>query len=328
MGATIDWPRPGEVTPMTATVAERRGSAPDRTLGEGWTFERKLDGYRCLAWIDGPAGGGGVALRSRTGQSYDAALPELRASLRDQVLGRAILDGELVAYDGDRTSFQRLQRRIGVRPSPGAELVEVRFVAFDLLWFDAHDLRPLDLASRIATLRQVVAPGGLVELAAPLQGDPVDLLARACADGWEGLMAKRLGSTYQPRRSKDWRKLKCTASQEVVVGGWTEPSGSRTGLGALLVGVHDETGLRYAGKVGTGFDAEALRTLPRLLTEIERPTSPFVDPVKERTAHWVEPQLVAAVEFGEWSEGGRLRHPSFQGLRTDKVPAEVVREQR
>lgn len=313
---------------MTATVAERRGAAPDRTMGEGWTFERKLDGYRCLAWVDGAAGGDGVALRSRTGQSYDAALPELRASLRQQVLGRAILDGELVAYDGDRTSFQRLQRRIGVRPSPGADLVEVRFVAFDLLWFDAHDLRPLDLASRTGALRQVVQPGGLVELAESLEGDPAELLARACAEGWEGLMAKRLGSTYQPRRSKDWRKLKCTASQEVVVGGWTEPSGSRTGLGALLVGVHDERGLRYAGKVGTGFDTEALRTLPRLLTAIERPTSPFVDPVKERSAHWVEPQLVAAVEFGEWSEGGRLRHPSFQGLRTDKDPATVVREQR
>ena len=140
-------------------------------------------------------------------------------------------------------------------------------------------------------------------------------------------MAKRLGSTYQARRSKDWRKLKCTASQEVVVGGWTEPSGSRTGLGALLVGVHDETGLRYAGKVGTGFDTEALRTLPKALTAIERPTSPFVDVVKERTAHWVEPRLVAAVEFGEWSEAGRLRHPSFGGLRTDKAPADVVREQ-
>lgn len=313
---------------MTATVAERRGAAPERALGEGWTFERKLDGYRCLAWVEGPAGGDDVALRSRTGQSYDAALPELRASLRSQVLGRAILDGELVAYDGDRTSFQRLQRRIGVRPTSGAELVEVRFVAFDLLWFDAHDLRPLDLGSRTEMLRQVVEPGGLVELTEALEGDPAELLAHACAAGWEGLMAKRIGSTYQPRRSRDWRKLKCTASQEVVVGGWTEPSGSRTGLGALLVGVHDGSGLRYAGKVGTGFDTEALRTLPRLLADLERPTSPFVDPVKERTAHWIDPQLVAAVEFGEWSEGGRLRHPSFQGLRTDKDPRQVVREQR
>ncbi|HRW39853.1 MAG: non-homologous end-joining DNA ligase [Acidimicrobiales bacterium] len=312
---------------MTASVAERRGTVPGRDLGEGWAFERKLDGYRCLAWVDGPSGGDGVALRSRTGQSFDAALVELRASLRDQVLGRAILDGELVAYEGDRTSFQRLQRRIGVRPLPGAELVEVRLVAFDLLWFDDHDLRPLDLASRTEALRQVVRPGGLVEVAEPLHGDPAELLARACAAGWEGLVAKRLGSSYQPRRSRDWRKLKCTASQEVVVGGWTEPSGSRTGLGALLVGVHDETGLRYAGKVGTGFDTDDLRTLPRALTAIERSSSPFVDRVKERTAHWVEPQLVAAVEFGEWSEGGRLRHPSFQGLRVDKDPADVVREQ-
>ncbi|MEZ5183354.1 MAG: hypothetical protein R2702_16000 [Acidimicrobiales bacterium] len=223
------------------------GSGP----GRGWSFERKLDGYRCLAWVDGPSGGDGVALRSRTGQSYDAALVELRASLRDQVLGRAILDGELVAYEGDRTSFQRLQRRIGVRPSPGAELVEVRFAAFDLLWFDEHDLRPSTSRHAPRPSGRWCGPGARRGRPA-LHGDPAALLARACAAGWEGLMAKRLASTYQPRRSRDWRKLKCTASQEVVVGGWTEPSGSRTGLGALLVGVHDETGLRYAGRWAPG----------------------------------------------------------------------------
>jgi bifunctional non-homologous end joining protein LigD len=302
---------------MTATTTDRRA------FGEGWTFERKLDGYRCLAWVDGD----GVALRSRTGQSFDAALGELRTSLREQVLGRAILDGELVAMDGDRTSFHRLQRRIGVRPSAHAgPLAEVRFVAFDLLWFDQHDLRPLDLASRRAALDEVLAPGGLVDRSVPLEGDGPSLFDAACAAGWEGLIAKRLGSRYLAKRSRDWCKLKCTASQEVVIGGWTEPSGSRTGLGALLVGVHDERGLRYAGKVGTGFDADALRTLPAALGAIERPTSPFVDPVKERTAHWVAPQLVAQVSFVEWSDAGRLRHPSFGGLRTDKDPVSVVRE--
>jgi bifunctional non-homologous end joining protein LigD len=202
----------------------------------------------------------------------------------------------------------------------------VRFVAFDLLWFDAHDLRPLDLATRTATLRQVATPGGLVEVSVPLEGDADELLATACAAGWEGLVAKRLASTYQPRRSRDWCKLKCTASQEVVVGGWTEPSGSRTGLGALLVGVHDDTGLRYAGKVGSGFDHDVLRDLPRLLGGLERPSSPFVDAVREPTAHWIEPQLVAQVTFAEWSDGGRLRHPRFDGLRDDKDPRSVVRE--
>jgi bifunctional non-homologous end joining protein LigD len=322
------WPEPGTIVAMTATTTDRRG------FDDGWTLERKLDGFRCLAWVDGEAGGDGVRLRSRAGQSYDVELPELRASLRQQVLGRAILDGELVAMDGDRTSFQLLQQRIGgwrtaLGPRTAAaagERPEVRFVAFDLLWFDAHDLRPLDLASRLATLRQVVAPGGLVDVSQPLDGEASELLASACAAGWEGLVAKRLASTYQAKRSRDWCKLKCTASQEVVIGGWTEPSGSRTGLGALLVGVHDERGLRYAGKVGSGFDHDALRALPRLLGELEQPTSPFVDPVRERGAHWTHPQLVAQVTFGEWSDGGRLRHPRFDGLRADKDPASVVRE--
>lgn len=308
---------------MTATTTDRRA------FDEGWVLERKLDGFRCLAWVDGDAGGEGVHLRSRTGQSYDALLPEVRAALRAQVVGRAILDGELVAMDGDRTSFQRLQQRIGGwrgAPKPADADVEVRFVAFDLLWFDAHDLRPLDLATRTATLREVVRPGGPIEVAEPLEGTAAELLDHACAAGWEGVMAKRLGSTYQPRRSKDWCKLKCTASQEVVVGGWTEPSGSRTGLGALLVGVHDDRGLRYAGKVGSGFDRDALRALPQLLGELERPTSPFVDVVRERGAHWIAPELVAQVTFSEWSEGGRLRHPRFDGLRSDKDPASVVRE--
>jgi bifunctional non-homologous end joining protein LigD len=308
---------------MTATTTDRR------SFDDGWVLERKLDGFRCLAWVDGDAGGDGVHLRSRTGMSYDALLPEVRSALRSQVVGRAILDGELVAMEGDRTSFQRLQQRIGGwrgGPKPGDGDVEVRFVAFDLLWFDAHDLRPLDLAARTATLRDIVRPEGLIEVAEPLVGSAEELFARACASGWEGLMAKRLGSTYQPKRSKDWCKLKCTASQQVVVGGWTEPSGSRTGVGALLVGVHDDRGLRYAGKVGSGFDHEALRTLPRVLGERERPTSPFVDVVRERGAHWIEPVLVAQVTFSEWSDGGRLRHPRFDGLRTDEDPASVVRE--
>ncbi|MCB1039431.1 MAG: non-homologous end-joining DNA ligase [Acidimicrobiales bacterium] len=302
---------------MTATVGEVG------VLGDGWRFERKLDGFRCLAWVDGTD----ARLRSRSGQSFDEALPELRAAISDQTIGRAILDGELVGYDAEGTSFQQLQRRIGRRPQPGAGAeVAVGFVAFDLLWFADHDLRPLDLDTRVSTLREVVTPGGLVALSEPLEGDGPALLADACARGWEGLVAKRRGSTYVGRRSGDWRKIKCTRSQEVVVGGWTDPQGSRDGLGALLVGVHDAAGLRYAGRVGTGFDAEALRALPPVLASLERVTSPFVDAVRERGAHWIEPQIVIQVDFREWSDAGRLRNPSFRGLRDDKQASEVIRE--
>ena len=161
------------------------------------------------------------------------------------------------------------------------------------------------------------------------EGDTERRFAEACAAGWEGLIAKVADAPYVGGRSRDWLKLKCLAEQEVVVGGWTEPRGSRTGLGALLVGVHDETRvLRYAGKVGTGFGRATLDSLVARLAPLERDTSPFAEPIKPRVAgvHWAEPRLVAQVAFQEWTRAGRLRQPRFLGLREDKAPEEVVRE--
>jgi bifunctional non-homologous end joining protein LigD len=163
-------------------------------------------------------------------------------------------------------------------------------------------------------------------LSEALPGDAEELLAAACARGWEGLIAKRRGSTYQPRRSKDWLKLKCVHAQEVVVGGFTEPKGSRTGLGALLVGVYDGDELRYAGKVGTGFDNATLHALYQDLSGRERSSSPFSGSVREPAVHWVEPTLVVEVGFGEWTASGHLRHPRYLGLRPDKDARDVVRE--
>ena len=159
-------------------------------------------------------------------------------------------------------------------------------------------------------------------------GDGAALLADACAQGWEGLIAKRADAAYAGGRSRDWLKLKCVRDQEFVVGGWTDPGGARHGLGALLVGYHDTTGdLRYAGKVGTGFDEAALTMLHGRLADLHTATSPFVDAVREKGQHWVRPDLVAAVGFSEWTGDGRLRHPRYQGLREDKDPRQVVREQ-
>jgi bifunctional non-homologous end joining protein LigD len=301
---------PAEIRAMAATSTDRR------TFGDDWVFERKLDGYRCLAWVDD----GEVRLRSRNGLSFDATYPEVARALAARARGSLVVDGEVVAMVDGQTSFERLQQKAG-DPS-----VPVQYVVFDLLWFDGNDLRPLGLEDRQAALAEVLEPGGPIVLSQALPGDGEALLSAACGLGWEGLIAKRRGSTYQPRRSKDWLKLKCVHQQEVVVGGFTEPKGSRTGLGALLVGVYDGDELRYAGKVGTGFDTATLHALYRELIAAERPTSPFASVVKERSVHWVEPSMVVEVGFGEWTSSGHLRHPRYLGRRPDKDPLEVVRE--
>ena len=212
----------------------------------------------------------------------------------------------------------------------------MQYVVFDLLWFDGHDLRPLPLSARQDALRDVIDWGDSLVRSEALSGDGPTLLNRACELGWEGLIAKRLASTYQHRRSRDWQKLKCSAQQEVVVGGFTPPRGSRTGFGALLVGVYDQpgageagqpsAGLRYAGKVGTGFDDATLTALHGRLLELEEPDSPFADHVPERSARWVRPELVVEVGFTEWTDGARLRQPRYLGRRPDKHPSEVIRE--
>jgi bifunctional non-homologous end joining protein LigD len=225
-----------------------------------------------------------------------------------------------VAFDGDQTSFALLQSS----PHPQG----LTYCVFDLLHLDGRNTADLALPERQRLLSAALESGGRpLSLVKPLHGDPVGLLGRACAGGWEGLVAKRVDSRYRGGRSGDWQKLKCTASQELVIGGWTEPSRSRVGLGALLVGYYDDQDrLRYAGKVGTGFTNELLRRLHEALAAREISASPFFDPVRERRAHWVRPELVGEVAFSEWTADGRLRHPSFQGLRPDKAGIEVRRE--
>jgi len=285
--------------------------------GPGWVYERKLDGLRCIAVRHGDR----VELWSRSRQSFNRRFPGIADGVANLTAADLVLDGEIVALDGDRTSFSLLQR-------PGSTATPILCV-FDILQRDGDDLTGRPLLERKEILATVVGERGPVRRVDHLDGDPQLLLRRACRAGWEGLIAKRADAPYRSGRSGDWLKLKCSASQELVIGGWTEPRGSRLHFGALLVGYHDPDGaLRYAGKVGTGFDHATLADLHRRLAALGRDTSPFADRVRDRTAHWVEPELVANIAFTEWTDDHKLRHPRFEGLRHDKPARSVVRERR
>jgi bifunctional non-homologous end joining protein LigD len=240
-----------------------------------------------------------------------------------------VLDGEVVAFKADQTSFSRLQQRLGVsKPSPKlVEAFPVVYCVFDLLELHGEDLRDRPLLERRRQLTAAIRPGAALQLSEAWANDSQQRFTRACRDGWEGLIAKRALGTYVPGRSRDWLKLKCARGQEFVIGGYTEPAGRRTDFGALLVGYYEDGQLRYAGKVGTGYSAARLRDLGAQLRALETPESPFVDarPIPRGT-HWTKPELVAQVGFAEWTNDGRLRQPRFLGMRDDKPPAEVVRE--
>jgi bifunctional non-homologous end joining protein LigD len=302
-------PLPDRVEPMKALLTDDRFSDPD------WIFERKLDGIRCVAIKDD----GRVRLLSRNHLSLNARFPEIVDALERDAATGFVLDGEVVAFAGAQTSFARLQQR-GERP------VSVFFYVFDLLYLDGHDTTALPLRARKALLRRALAFHGHVRLTPHRNRDGEELFRDACRKGWEGLIAKRSEAPYVHGRSRDWLKFKCSAEQELVIGGYTPPKGSRTDLGALLLGYYEDGRLRYAGKVGTGFTRATLGDLAALLAPLRRERSPFADEVRERAAIWVEPRLVAQIGFSEWTRDGRLRHPRFLGLRDDKSAAEVVRE--
>ncbi len=282
-----------------------------------WVYERKLDGLRGIAVRDGQ----GVSLWSRNRLSFSSRFPELVSALAAIPVPQFVLDGEIAAFAGGRTSFQLLQ---SAPPGDGRRTV---YVAFDLLSLLGRDTTGLPIEERRELLRKALGPDReLVSVSEQVTGDPTALLAAACEAGWEGLVAKRRSSLYRPGRSGDWRKLKCSARQELVIGGWTDPSGARTGFGALLVGYYEEDRLVYAGKVGTGFDERTLRQLHSAMLAMAVDSSPFSDAPRMRDAHWIRPELVAEIEFTEWTRDGRLRHPRYLGPRPDKPARDVRRE--
>lgn len=304
--------QPKWIDPMLATLTDLRFSDP------GWVFERKVDGVRGLAFRRAST----VRLLSRNRLEM-SRYSEIIEALADQRAQDFVIDGEVVAFHGRQTSFSRLQRRgLGVR-------TPVFFYVFDLLHLDGYDLRRLPLRRRKALLRRALSFGGPIRFL-PHRAEHGERYHReACEKGWEGIIAKRADAPYTSGRSGDWLKLKCVADQELVIGGFTDPRGSRAGFGALLVGHYDDGGLAYAGKVGTGYNELLLRELRAELGRLGRADAPFtrnIENLPRKDVHWVEPKLVAQIGFAEWTRDGRLRHPRFQGLRRDKDPREVVRE--
>jgi bifunctional non-homologous end joining protein LigD len=296
-----------------------------------WAFEVKWDGVRAIARSEP----GRIHLVTRNGNDVSAAYPELRALNRALGSRSAMLDGEIVAFDeAGKPSFQALQPRIHLRGESAVKRQAaehpVTYVIFDLLWLDGHSLLDLSYTERRKRLAALELDGEHWRVPDHHESQGTALLAATREQGLEGVVAKRLDSRYAPgRRDGSWLKIKHSQRQELVIGGWTEGRRARQGrLGALELGVHDpESGeLKYAGRVGTGFDEAELERLARLLKPLARSGSPFAGRQPARGAHFVKPQLVCEVEFGEWTRDGRLRHPRYEGLRDDKPAVEVVRE--
>ena len=312
--------QPRRFEPMKATLSKEPFD------DESWIFERKLDGVRCLAYRDGKQ----VRLLSRTGRELGRSYPELGEAIGAEDCSDFVVDGEIVAFEGRVTSFSKLQRRMQLTSPEAARRtgVEVFLYVFDVVHLAGHDTRELPLRSRKALLRRALSFNGPVRYLTHRNAAGKESFRDACAGGLEGIIGKRADSRYRSARSRDWLKFKCIAEQELVIGGFTAPKGSRTDFGAVLVGYYDDGKLRYAGKVGTGFDRHTLRDLGSRLRELERPESPFDDEVKPRPAgvHWARPELVAQIAFGEWTRDGRLRQPRYLGLREDKPARQVVRE--
>lgn len=316
-----DEPVPEWRAPTLATLTDRRFSDPK------WIFERKFDGMRCLAFRDGDR----VRLLSRNRQPLNGTYPELVDALAGQRSTRLVVDGEVVSFEGRRTSFARLQGRLGLTDAKQARAtgIPVYYYLFDLLHLNGKCTTTLPLADRKRLLRNEIQYGDPLRYTPHRVEDGIAAYRAACRRGDEGVIAKLADSPYDGRRSPNWLKFKCVRDQEFVIGGYTAPKGSRIELGALLIGYHEGHDLVYAGKVGTGFDEATLRSLHKRMSAIEQNAPPFTRGlVRETGARWVRPELVAQIGFTEWTRDGKLRHPRYQGLRTDKDAGDVVRETR
>jgi bifunctional non-homologous end joining protein LigD len=309
---------PEKLQPELATLVDEPPRGPDN-----WIFEIKFDGYRMLT----RAQDGEVRLVTRNGNDWTPKLPALARALQSMALPDGWYDGEII-MPGDRVpaDFQALQGAFD-----NSRTGDIVYYLFDIPFCAGYDLREVPLLERRAVLERVVAhkPHEKVRFSAVFDARPEEVLASACQLGLEGVIAKRRDSPYLTRRSSDWVKLKCGLRQEFVIGGYTDPKGSRTGIGSLLLGVHDRDGqLRYSGNVGTGFSEQTLRELRQKLDALAADKSPFAAGAAiPGGAHWVRPELVCEVAFGEWTRDDRIRHSVFHGLRDDKPPGSIVREE-
>lgn len=303
--------------PMLATLTKQRFD------DHGWIFDRKLDGERCIAYKKQ----GCVRLMSRNRHSINTSYPEVVDALQDQSAGDFIIDGEIVAFDQKgSTKFELLQPRMGVLEWQGSG-APVYYYVFDILYYDGYDTTQLAQTDRKWLLEKALSYGGPLQFVEHRVGGGLEFFKEACVKGWEGLIAKKGDAPYVHSRSDLWLKFKCMAEQEFVIGGYTEPQGKREYFGALLLGYYQDGRLKYAGKVGTGFDNITLEKLHEKFSPLERRTSPFNEEIREKGAHWLEPVLVAQIGFEEWTDPGKLRQPRYMGLRPDKDAKDVVKEE-
>ncbi|MCA1764193.1 MAG: non-homologous end-joining DNA ligase [Flavobacteriales bacterium] len=309
--------QPDWMEPMLAKLTKDYFSDPD------WIFERKLDGARCLVFKKGES----VKLLSRNKKNQNHIYPELVEALRKQEYD-FIADGEIVTFDGKTTSFSKLQARINVQ-KPSKDLIESRPVwlyIFDCMYVEGYDISALSNRERKKILSKTLHFQKPIRYCAHINENGTSYREKACEKGWEGVIAKDATKPYQHKRSGNWLKFKCVNKQELVIGGFTPPKGSREGFGALLVGFYEGDKLHYAGKVGTGYSDEDLRNLREKFDEKEIDETPFYRDIEEKDAHWLKPEWVAEIGFTEWTGDNKLRHPRYLGLRKDKQAKEVVKE--
>ena len=311
--------QPVWVEPMLATLTQRRFS------DENWIYERKLDGERCLAFRQA----GELRLLSRNQKNINHQYPELVGALQKQATQHFILDGEVVAFKGNVTSFSRLQDRMHIE-NPDEVLktgVAVYYYIFDLLYVEGYDVSAVSLRERKVLLKAALKFDDPLRYVIHRNQEGEAYFEDACQKGWEGIVAKDARSPYEHSRSNKWLKFKCLNQQEFVIGGYTVPQGSRIGFGALLLGYYHDNDLQYAGKVGTGFNDNTLKRLSDRLADLVQDASPFSeDDLPTEGVHWVKPKLVAEIGFEEWTEYGKLRQPRYLGLRQDKDARNVVME--
>jgi bifunctional non-homologous end joining protein LigD len=307
---------PAKLSPLLATLVD--GPPPDP---QNWIYEIKFDGYRLLARVDAK----GVQLFTRNGHDWSRRMPHLVQAIERMKLKPGWLDGEVVVLnESGGTDFQALQNAFD-----SDKTRNIVYFLFDIPYYGGFDLTGVPLVERRALLETLLAKAPPeIRFSAVFDAPPQDIVASACKIGLEGVIGKKKNSTYSSRRSPDWIKLKCSSRQEFVIGGYTDPKGSRVGIGSLLLGVHDEKGeLIYAGKVGTGFNDRMLVDMLQRLKPLRVDKRPFKDPTEnDRLAHWVKPVLLAEVTFSEWTKDGHVRHPVFHSLRSDKPAKAIIRE--
>jgi DNA ligase D-like protein (predicted ligase) len=310
---------PDWLDPMLATLTH------DHFDDEDWIYERKWDGERALVYIKN----GKVTLYSRNKKKLNDTYPELEEAFGKLKLDNLIADGEICAFEGDVSSFSRLQGRMQVKNREEAEksTIKVYYYFLDILYINNYLVTEVPQRTRKEILKENIDFKDQLRFTPHRNKEGLKYYDEACKKGWEGLIAKDAGAKYIHGRSKKWLKFKCVNRQEFVIVGYTDPEGERKGFGALLIGYYEDDKLRYAGKVGTGYNDQMLKTLSEKMKKIETNNKPVSgEDIKEDNVHWIKPKLVGEVAFTEWTGDGKLRHPAFQGLRDDKKPEHVHRE--